>query len=140
MNKKCAKCELKYTTACPEMIGRICFYTLNDEATENEAEANGDYDEKSKKIIKHYGICPQAKYMMSEIYELIEAIQIAEQFRSYDNTDNARIEHVAEEIADVFVFLKQFCAYYGISWGKVEEIAHYKIDRQLQRIEQENWQ
>lgn len=42
-----------------------------------------------------------------------------------------------EEIADITVMLKQFQYYYGIEDKEIEEVMKYKIDRQLERIENE---
>ena len=90
--------------------------------------------EKLLKIIQHYGINKQLKYIHSEYYELDEAIF------DYITRDENRYkdrEHIAEEIADVMVMLKQFQYYYGISDEQIEEIMNYKIDRQLDRISEE---
>ena len=47
-------------------------------------------------------------------------------------------EHIAEEIADVMVMLKQFQYYYGIEDEQIKEIMKQKIERQLKRISEEN--
>ena len=88
------------------------------------------------KIINHYGIDKQLKYIHSEYFELDEAII---QFNWNDEIHNEKyaIECVAQEIADVMVMLKQFQYYYGIEDKQVEEVMNYKIDRQLERIKGE---
>lgn len=97
------------------------------------------------KIIEHYGIEKQLKYIHSEYYELDEAIIKAE---AYDPTFEPGIstvietvddylEHIAEELADVNVMLKQIQVYYGITDQKIKEIMQYKIERQLERINNE---
>ena len=94
-----------------------------------------------KKIIDHYGVMPQLKYFQSEVFELNEAVFIAESSRLIGVTrelSTSSISHVAEEIADVMVMLKQFKYCYGISDLNVEEIMKEKIERQLGRIENEN--
>ena len=48
------------------------------------------------------------------------------------------IKHIAEEIADVMVMLKQFQLYYKIPYDNIKEIAEYKIDRQIERMKKEN--
>ena len=83
------------------------------------------------KIINHYGINKQLKYIHSEYFELDEAIL------NYITRDEDR-EHIAEELSDCFVMLKQFQYYYGIEDKDIERIMKYKIDRQLGRIEKEN--
>ena len=83
------------------------------------------------KIINHYGINKQLKYIHSEYFELDEAIL------NYITRDEDR-EHIAEELSDCFVMLKQFQYYYGIEDKDIERIMKYKIDRQLKRIDEEN--
>lgn len=87
-------------------------------------------DNKLLKIINTYGILPQLKYFQSEIYELNEAI-IQKEYRS----DKGKISHIAEEIADVQVMLRQIQLYYGISDENIKNNMLYKIQRQINRIE-----
>ena len=96
--------------------------------------------EKLLKIISFYRVIPQLKYFQSEVFELNEAIISAEHSRCVGITRNVSpicIEHIAEEIADITVMLKQFQYYYGIEDKEIEEVMKYKIDRQLDRIEKE---
>lgn len=87
------------------------------------------------KIIKHYGLMKQLKYIHSEYFELDEAVMDFE----YTNVNKlAQVEHIAEELADVMVMLKQFQYYYGIDDEQVEKIMNEKIERQLERIDKEN--
>lgn len=90
------------------------------------------------KIINHYGINEQLKYIHTEYYELDEAIFVAE--NDYYDEENFQLEtkHIAEEIADILVMLKQFQYYYKILDNEVEDIMKYKIKRQLERIDKEN--
>lgn len=83
------------------------------------------------KIINNYGLKHQLKYIHSEYYELDEVIL------NYI-TGNEDIEHIAEELSDCFVMLKQFQYYYEIPDEEIERIMKYKIDRQLGRIDKEN--
>ena len=87
------------------------------------------------KIINHYGIMEQLKYIHSEYYELDEAIFDYE-IGNYSNSNYLK-EHIAEEIADIMVMLKQFQYYYDISDKQIEDIMKFKINRQLERIESE---
>ena len=96
--------------------------------------------DKLLKIINTYGISKQLKYIHSEYFELDEAIiesnypainKKPEQLKEIEN------KHIAEEIADVMVMLKQFQYYYDINDKQIEEIIDYKINRQLERIENE---
>lgn len=88
------------------------------------------------KIIEHYGLMKQLKYIHSEYFELDEAII---QFDWNDETHNEKyaIECVAQEIADIMVMLKQFQHYFGISDLDIQKNMEYKINRQLERIEEE---
>ena len=92
------------------------------------------------KIISTYGVLPQLKYFQSEVFELVEAVINRELHWNYD-TEIQDIKpldkHIAEEIADCTVMLKQFQYYYGIEDKEIEEVMKYKIDRQLDRIEKE---
>lgn len=93
--------------------------------------------EKLLKIIQHYGINKQLKYIHSEYFELDEAILKFENTKSYFTNHNWYKECIAEEIADVMVMLKQFQYYYEITDEQIEEIMNYKIQRQLDRISEE---
>lgn len=96
------------------------------------------------KIISHYGIMPQLKYIHSEYFELDEAI-LNEREISFNSegdigdllTLNKAKEHIAEEISDIMVMLKQFQYYYGIEDKQIEDIMKFKIERQLKRIDDE---
>lgn len=92
------------------------------------------------KIISFYGVMPQLKYFQSEVFELNEAIIKYENIPNgiYEYIKNEYKEHIAEEISDCFVMLKQFQYYYGIEDKEIEEVMRYKINRQLKRIESEN--
>ena len=82
------------------------------------------------KIINHYGVLPQLKKFNEEAYELIEAIIKHEAL-------GCEYKHIAEEIADVLNMVEQFMCYYDIDIQDVIEIKHHKINRQLERIENE---
>lgn len=90
-------------------------------------------NDKLKEIINTYGVTNQLKHFQSEVYELIEAI-----LWDYLTPDTWHDkEHIAEEIADVMVMLKQFQLYYCIKDEEIEDIMKFKIDRQIERIEKE---
>ena len=96
------------------------------------------------KIINTYGVLPQLKYFYSEVYELSEAIINAENyepekgdiFGKINCNVNTYVEHIAEEIADVTVMLRQFQYYYGREDKDINDIMISKIDRQLNRIKE----
>ena len=100
--------------------------------------------EKLLEIINHYGLMKQLKYIHSEYFELDEAIIDYNQSGwDFDYEDMEELEkqyatHIAEEIADVMVMLKQFQYFYDISDDKIGEIMWNKIERQLERINLES--
>ena len=92
------------------------------------------------KIINHYGVMPQLKYFQSEVFELNEAIMEYryDENKIYPEVEQCLKNHIAEEIADVMVMIEQFRHYYGISSEEVSKIFWSKVDRQLDRINNEN--
>ena len=90
-------------------------------------------------IIRFYGISKQLKYIHSEYYELDEAIitQLNDEYTYYEKVEEEHKKHIKEEIADIMVMLKQFQYIYNITDKEIEEIMDYKIDRQLERIKEE---
>ena len=88
------------------------------------------------KIIKHYGVNAQQRQFAEEVFELQEAITAYENDYEGLNMGNDT-NHIAEEIADVAVLLNQFIDYYDLDSEKIQEIANYKIRRQLERIKNE---
>lgn len=93
-------------------------------------------EEELLKIIKHYGINNQQRKLEEEVFELQEAITAYENDYEGLNMGNDT-NHIAEEIADVAVLLNQFIDYYDLDSEKIQEIANYKIRRQLERIKNE---
>lgn len=96
-------------------------------------------NEKLLKIVNYYGVMPQLKYFQSEVFEFNESIIKKEIENTFGETtikmDENNLKHIAEEMADVMVMLKQFQLYYDISTEEIEKIMQYKIDRQIKRIE-----
>lgn len=86
-----------------------------------------------KEIINYYGIDKQLKYIHSEYFELDEAIL------NYYNPEDIRFNkgNIAGELADIMVMLKQFQYYFDIDDKQIEDIMKFKIDRQLERIKNE---
>ncbi len=101
------------------------------------------YNEKSLKIINHYGAMKQLKYFQTEIFELNEAIIRTEEELRIDgflSITEENKKHIAEEIADIQVMLNQFKEYYELDELQIKIIMESKIDRQLKRIKEvEQW-
>ena len=95
------------------------------------------------KIIDYYGLFEQLKYFQSEVYELNDAmIRYDEAWNNNfdgksDKESKEMDTHIAEEIADVLVMLKQFQYTFGFKDEKINEIVDYKVKRQLERIKEE---
>ena len=85
-----------------------------------------------KKIIEHYGVRKQLKKLSEEVYELQEAVIEYGRMPSPVNKGN-----VVEEIADVFVLLKQFADWFKITPETIAEIMVKKVDRTLNIIKEE---
>ena len=82
-------------------------------------------DNKLLTIFNTYGKSHQVSKLLEEVGEFIETVI------------NGDKENMVQEMADCMVILKQFQYYYGIEDKEIEEIMKYKIDRQLERIENE---
>lgn len=110
-------------------------------------------NEKLRKIINYYGINKQLKYFQSEIFELNEAIISYQHNGCLESAIDSVLtvllpitgtkhvdykkEHIKEEIADVMVMLKQLQLHYNISTDEIKTIMKSKVDRQLERINEE---
>lgn len=82
-------------------------------------------------IVKHYGIEPQIDKAIEELNELREVLEGIKQ----GDTD---IEHLAEEMVDVNLMLKQLRIMFHIPVSILEELRNYKVTRTLWRIERES--
>lgn len=94
------------------------------------------------KIINTYGVNAQQRQFAEEVFELQEAITQHElkESVSYEIPITEIVEtreHIAEEIADVTIMLKQFRVYYNVSDKTTNTIMRKKIQRQLERIKNE---
>ena len=94
------------------------------------------------KIIMHYGVNAQQRQLAEEVFELQEAITTHELKNSvsYEIPLTEIVEtkeHIAEEIADVAVMIKQFQYYYGIDNEFIVTLMRGKVNRQLERIKNE---
>lgn len=75
-------------------------------------------------IAEHYGWASQRKKALEELAELIRALALDDQ------------ENIVEEIADVEIMTAQLKHLMNCE-KQVEEVKHYKINRQLSRIAEE---
>ena len=87
------------------------------------------YDDELKIIADHYGFSSQA-YMLCE-----EAAEFTVALNKLRRGNNEAYKNVKEELADVLVVASQLRLLLGSE--EIDEIAHEKIKRQLERIKQE---
>ena len=92
-------------------------------------------------IKDHYTYDAQSRQAIEEMAELTQAINKfwrkemnCGYHLSDTDKDKDHREHIAEEIADVYICLKQMEMFLNIG-ESVENYIDYKIDRQLKRIE-----
>ena len=83
------------------------------------------------KIINHYGIENQLRKFNNQ--DLIWSNSTKQ--RNYLITDD--LDNIKEEIADNLVLLSQFILYFGIDLDEIEKIFKKKVNRQIERIENE---
>ena len=84
--------------------------------------------EKLQKIIDNYGHRSQKEMLFEEMAELQK--EVCKELRGKGNKD-----HIAEELADVYLMLQQLQLMYGITDEKIELEVQKKIERTLDRIE-----
>lgn len=100
--------------------------------------------EKLLAIINHYGLMEGLKYIHGEYFELDEAIINYHQsgvnfdYEDFEELERQYTNHIAEEIADVMVMLKQFQYYHNIKDEQIENIMKFKVERQLERMKLES--
>lgn len=88
-------------------------------------------------IAEHYGIRSQRVKAIEELNELATALaKDANYGDANPRHDTKQRDGVVEEIADVLVMVSQLISLYDCE-DVVEEIAQYKIYRQLERIAEE---
>lgn len=75
--------------------------------------------------IKHYGDTHQKVVAMEEMSELIKEI-------SKDIRGQGNIDHITEEVADVYIMLMQLEKMYGITLSAL----HAKINKKLERLKE----
>lgn len=86
--------------------------------------------EQLHQIINHYGYNHQKDKLFEEMAELQKEV-------CKEKDGKGDKQHIAEELADVYVMLQQLQLMYGISDEKIELEVQKKIERTLDRIEGE---
>ena len=90
-----------------------------------------EYDDKLKKITKHFGVETELMKLSEELGELQNECYK----RLYVDPEAGNVE---DEFADVLVVLSQLLLYFNADMDKVSEIFERKVDRTVKRIE-EGW-
>lgn len=95
-------------------------------------------------IINYYGVDNQQRIIEEELFELQKSIIEYECFKLANEKSGKKMfnlkelkKHIEEEIADVCVPLMQFCNYYKLDVANIGRIIDFKIDRQIERKENE---
>ena len=86
--------------------------------------------EQLQEIVNHYGADHQKDKLFEEMAELQKEV-------CKEKDGKGDIQHIAEELSDVYVMLQQLQIIYGITDEKVELEVQKKIERTLDRIEGE---
>lgn len=114
--------------------------------TAKKIQEDKNMDKDLLKIIECYGIKSQLKKLSEEIYEFQEAVlsynllkTINEDFKDKVLEKNTEYIYkcVLEEYADLCVLLSQFKLYFDLNEDEVWQVMKNKVDRQLERIENE---
>ena len=88
-----------------------------------------EYDDKLKKITKHFGVETELMKLSEELGELQNECYK----RLYVDPEAGNVE---DEFADVLVVLSQLLLYFNVDINKVSEIFEHKVDRTVKRIEE----
>ena len=100
--------------------------------------------EKARTILQHYGAANQRRQLVEECSELIQAICKYDRAISsittgyYPDMQNAKY-NIAGEIADVLIMIEQIKISLGTETRQeIENLIESKLNRQLERIKEEN--
>ena len=88
-------------------------------------------DSRIIKIANHYGYTAQSDIIIEECAELTQAI--CKLRRAWSDS---RLENVKEELADVLIMARQLRVMLGAD--DIDEIINQKLDRQIERIAEED--
>ena len=93
-----------------------------------------EQQEKIETIIRYYPADKQLGVAQEECAELIQAI--SKVLRHWNSTRLDRLDHLAEEIADVRIMCAQMVRIFGLA-GKVHQYIDRKLDERLEKIREE---
>lgn len=95
---------------------------------------NENQKSKCKLIAEHYG---KAKQRMQAVQELSELILVISRRADQKEDRQAYIESMTDEIADSIIMIEQIRALYSIPDFDIRQRIDFKLDRQLERIANE---
>ena len=87
--------------------------------------------EQLQEIVNHYGADHQKDKLFEEMAELQKEV-------CKEKDGKGDIPHIAEELADVSIMLRQMQIIYGITDEQIEQVVQEKIERTLDVIEGED--
>lgn len=94
-------------------------------------------EEGLKEIVRTYGEVSQIEMAIEEMSELTKALlKHRRAIRNGENTE-AREDDIAEEMADVWIMLKQLEIIFD-NKDKIKNYMDFKVQRQLKRMEVKN--
>ena len=93
-----------------------------------------EQQDKIETIIRYYPADKQLGVAQEECAELIQAI--SKVLRHWNSTRLDRLDHLAEEIADVRIMCAQMVRIFGLA-GKVHQYIDRKLDERLEKIREE---
>ena len=98
-------------------------------------------EQKIQYIADHYGYEPQSRQLIEELSELIQAV--CKHNRAFcgkqlsESRGCPEKDAITEEIADVEIMILQIEYILGVGDGELSQIIESKLDRQIERINQE---
>ena len=96
-------------------------------------------DDAIKTIAYHYGRKAQSLQLCEECAELVQVVSKLVRVERKDRKKKLELKlALAEEIADVRIMLEQMAFFYGISRRRVTMDIKRKVQRQLERIAEED--
>lgn len=95
---------------------------------------NENQKSKCKLIAEHYG---KAKQRMQAVQELSELILVISRRADQKEDRQAYIESMTDEIADSIIMIEQIRALYSIPDFDIRQRIDFKLNRQLERIANE---
>lgn len=95
-------------------------------------------EQKIQYIAEYYGYETQSRQLIEEMAELTVAINKGWRKRHpLEYSAGSEYEHILEEMADTLIMIWQLKYLLGVGEGELSEIVEQKLDRQIERIKNE---